>query len=70
MKKDAEVRRYMRERSKGTTQEGAAARAGMSPKTARKYEKAGKLPSQMKQPHAWQSRPNPFVEDWAWVVEQ
>ena len=35
MKKDAEVLRYMRERRKGTNQELAAARAGMSVKTAR-----------------------------------
>ena len=44
MKKDAEVLRYMRERRKGNNQELAAARAGMSVKTARKYERAGKLP--------------------------
>jgi hypothetical protein len=43
MKKDAEVLRYMRERRKGTKQELAAARAGMSVKTARKYERAGRL---------------------------
>src|SRR5215467_3712764 len=49
MKKDAEVLRYMRERRKGTNQELAAARAGMSVKTARKYERAGKLPSQLMQ---------------------
>jgi hypothetical protein len=50
MKKDAEVLRYMRERRKGTNQERAAARAGMSVKTARKYERTGRLPSQLKQP--------------------
>ncbi len=44
MKKDAEVLRYMRERRKGTNQERAAVRAGMSVKTARKYERVGKLP--------------------------
>ena len=45
MKKDAEVLRYRRERRKGTTQERAAARAGISVKTARKYEREGLLPS-------------------------
>src|SRR6266702_789149 len=70
MKKDAEVLRYMRERRKGTNQELAAARAGMSVKTARKYERAGQLPSQLKQPRTWRTRPNPFEEDWPWVVEQ
>ena len=70
MKKDAEVLRYMRERAKGTPQDVAAARVGMSPKTARKYEKAGKLPSDLKRPHTWRSRANPFAEDWPWVVAQ
>src|ERR671926_70220 len=70
MKKDAEVLRYMRERRKGTNQELAAARAGMSVKTARKYERAGKLPSQLKEPRTWRTRANPFEEDWPWVVEQ
>src|SRR5258708_21979290 len=68
--KDAKVLRYMRERRKGTNQERAATRAGISVKTARKYERAGKLPSQLKQPRTWQTRPNPFEEDWPWVVEQ
>src|SRR5260370_16898846 len=70
MKKDAEVLRYMRERRKGTNQERAATRAGISVKTARKYERAGKLPSQLKQPRTWQTRPNPFQENWPSVVEQ
>ncbi len=70
MKKDAEVLHYMRERRKGTNQERAAARAGMSVKTARKYERASKLPSQLKQPRTWRTRDNPFEEDWPWVVKQ
>jgi hypothetical protein len=70
MKTDAEVRKYMNERRKGTSREVAAARAGMSVKTARRYERAGKLPSELKQPHTWETRPNPFAEDWPWVEEQ
>ncbi len=70
MKKDGEVMLYMRERHKGTTQEVAAARAGMSTRTARRYEKAGKRPSQLKRPRTWRTRENPFEEDWPWVVEQ
>src|SRR5215469_605538 len=42
----------------------------MSVKTAHTYERAGKLPSQLKRPHTWRSRPNPFEADWPWVVEQ
>ena len=70
MKKDGEVMLYMRERHKGTTQQVAAARAGMSERTARRYERAGKLPSQLKQPRTWRTRENPFEDDWDWVVEQ
>lgn len=60
----------MSQRQKGISQKVAAARAGMSERTARKYEQAGKLPSELKRPHDWQTRSNPFEEDWPWVVEQ
>jgi len=70
MKNDSEVKLYMAERSKGKSQRLAAARAGMSERTARKYERAGKLPSELKRPRDWKTRANPFEEDWPWVVEQ
>src|SRR5438876_6371698 len=70
MKNDYEVKLYMSERRKGLSQKVAAARTGMSERTARKYEQAGKLPSELKRPHEWQTRSNPFEEDWPWVVEQ
>ena len=43
MKKDGEIKLLMEERRKGTRQALAAAKTGMSERTARKYEKAGKL---------------------------
>src|SRR6266542_1844442 len=70
MKTDSEVLLMKRERLKGKTQEQAAARAGMSVRTARKYERAGTLPSQLKQPRTHRTRPNPFADDWAWVCAQ
>jgi hypothetical protein len=70
MKNDHEVKLYMSERRKGSSQRVAAARAGMSERTARKYEQAGKLPSELKRPQTWTTRQNPFEEDWPWVVEQ
>src|SRR5258708_13707038 len=70
MKKDTEVKLLMQERRKGTAQRLAAARAGMSERTARKYEQAGELPSELKRPHDWQTRPNPFEEDLPWGVAQ
>jgi hypothetical protein len=50
MKNDFEVKLYMSERRKGLTQKQAAARAGMSERTARKYEQAGALPSALPAP--------------------
>jgi len=48
----------------------AAAKAGMSEKTARKYRKSGKLPSQCRVLHDWRTRPDPLdQEDWRWVEE-
>ena len=70
MKRDAEVILMLRERAKGRTQEQAAARAGMSVRTARTYERRGKLPSQLKQPRTYRSRPNPFADDWPWIAAQ
>jgi hypothetical protein len=68
VKKDTEVRLYMQERKKGMTQRVAAARAGIGERTARKYERGAALPSQLKRSHDWRTRPNPFEEDWQWVV--
>ncbi len=70
MKTGAEVLLMLRERAKGRTQEQAAARAGMSVRTARMYERRAKLPSQFKQPRTYRSRPAPFAEDWPRVVHQ
>lgn len=67
MKTDGEVRIMLRERARGKTQEQAAARAGMSVRTARTYERLGKLPSQLKQPRTYRTRADPFVEDWPWI---
>ena len=42
----------------------AAAKAGMCEKTARKYLKSGKLPSQMKEERTWRTRKDPFEVVW------
>lgn len=46
----------------------AAMRAGMDRKTARKYVRTGKLPSELRKPHIWRTREDPFAEDWAVLV--
>src|SRR3990167_1377235 len=70
MKSDGEIKLLLEERRKGTRQALAAAKTGMGVRTARKYEKAGKLPSQLQKPRVHRTRENPFSEDWSWVVEQ
>lgn len=51
-------------------QEIAAAKAGMDVKTARKYQAAGKLPSEMRSERDWRTRPDPFAEVWEHIQEQ
>ena len=45
-------------------QETAAAKAGMDAKTARKYRRLGRLPSEMAAVQRGRTRPDPFVEVW------
>ncbi len=42
----------------------AALRADMHRNTARKYVRAGKLPSELKSPRQWRTRVDPFAADW------
>jgi hypothetical protein len=48
----------------------AAMKAGMDRKTARKYLRAGKLPSAMTVERVWRTREDPFAEDWAEIEEK
>jgi hypothetical protein len=41
-----------------------ALKAGMDVKTARKYLRSGRLPSQVKMPRIWRTREDPFNEVW------
>ncbi len=52
----------------GKRQEGAAAAAGMSVRTARKWAK-GVLPSESKEARTWRTRPDPFAEVWGAEIE-
>jgi hypothetical protein len=42
----------------------AAAKAGMSEPTARKYRKFCRMPRELKKTHDWRTRPDPFTEIW------
>ena len=60
---DEQVRLLRQKRMKGKSQESAAAAAGMSVRTARKWE-SGALPSTSEQPRAWRTRRDPFEGVW------
>lgn len=61
---DAQVRRLMEQMSKNRRIGVAAIRSGMDRKTARKYVKEGRMPSQMKADHGWRTRSDPFARVW------
>jgi len=61
---EAQVRLLRRKRMEGKTQEIAAAGAGMSVRSARKWER-GPLPSQAPVPRTWRTRQDPFADVWA-----
>ena len=62
---DAQVRIAMSERKKGRTLGQAAAKANLRDReTVSKYEKLGKLPSELKRRRTYRTRPDPFAEDW------
>jgi hypothetical protein len=61
MVKDAQVRVLRRKLMEDKTQEAAAAGAGMSVGSARKW-RAGLYPSQARKRHWWRNRPDPFGE--------
>lgn len=61
---DAQVRKLMEEMTKHGRVGLAAMRAGVDRKTARKYVRGGKLPSELVEPRDWRTREDPFVEHW------
>ena len=66
---DQQVRRLFAMQNKYEHQYQAADAAGISSKTAHKYLKGGKLPSQCKVEHTWPTRKDPFVDDWAFIEQ-
>lgn len=64
MVSDKQVRRLFKTMNKDKTLQQIADKANMHEQTAKKYIEAGKLPSELKKPHYWQTRKDPFEEDW------
>lgn len=61
---DRKVRKLMEEYEKTGSVSKAALRADLDRKTAGKYLRAGKLPSQMRVSRTWRTREDPFDEHW------
>lgn len=66
---DEQVRKLMKIIQTEETQSVAAAKVGMSDKTARKYVRLGKLPSQTRKPRDWRTRPDVYGEIWEEIEE-
>ena len=62
---DSQVRRLMEEFSRCGEVGKAAMKADMNRKTAAKYLKSRKFPSESGEPRGWRTRADPFEEDWS-----
>jgi hypothetical protein len=68
---DQQVRRLRRLDLQGLPKERAADKAGLDPKTARKYRRLGQLPSEVRPMNRnYRTRPDPFAEVWPQLEEQ
>ena len=67
MVSDRQVRRLIKLRARGRSLTNAASMAEMDEKTARKYLRSGKLPSESRSRHTWRTRQDPFAEVWSEV---
>ncbi len=61
---DRQIRKVIKLMQSNRTMVIAADKAGMSERTARKWLKLGRLPSELKAPHTWQTREDPFEGVW------
>src|SRR5215468_8330142 len=67
---DHQVRRLRTLSNTEQNQEIAAAKAGMDPKTARKYLALNRLPSEVKKERHWRNRDDSFSAVWDQVRQQ
>jgi hypothetical protein len=67
MVSDQQIKRLWRFSEKQLSLEIAAAKAGMDPKTARKYLRDRSLPNEMKKKHTWRTREDAFEDVWPQV---
>ena len=67
---DRHIQRLHRFDQQGWPKGHAAAKAGIDEKTARKYRRLGRLPSEVRMDHTWRTRPDPFAGVWPQIEEQ
>jgi hypothetical protein len=67
---DQQVRRLRKLSNTEKNQEIAASKAGMDPKTARKYLDANRLPSELAKERGWRTREDPFSDVWEQIRQQ
>jgi hypothetical protein len=70
MIKDRQVKRLWHVLSSGKTMAQTADKADMDEKTARKYRRLRRLPSEVAAERTWRTRRDPFAEVWPEVHEQ
>ncbi len=64
MVKDKQVKGLLKSMSSGKTLYQAAQKADICENTARKYLRAGRLPSELANEHTWRTRKDPFESVW------
>lgn len=64
MIKDVQVYKLRQFLGEGYPLYVAALKAGMDPKTARKYRYADRLPGELFTPRTWRTREDPFQDVW------
>ena len=66
---DQQIRSLIKMMNQGKNKKITADKAGMDVKTARKYLKSRKRPSQMKKKHCWRTRKNSFSKEWSIIKD-
>jgi len=61
---DAQVKELRNWLQQGAPLRKAAMKSGMDRKSARKYRRLGRLPSENRRPRDWRTRPDPLAEVW------
>ena len=70
MTQDGQVRKLLSLLARGLSLREAALKSRMDEKTARKYRRGARMPSELSERHWWRTRPDPFSEVWGAVEEQ